>query len=180
MWTNTNRFADVNGPGHDAVNKAGWHYTSTSPFCFTATLQGQLAAAAWATHIRAKNGNEGCNLAYALVNDAEGQGLAKLLVALAFQVLFNELPEVGFVNIQSRALNVRSSFLAKSYGMQVMQEQGFDAVRPGSDAAIPYCTYRLGAQTFASVAKLVVAQRLRPSENDHGTTQPARNQAETI
>ncbi|KRB81051.1 GNAT family N-acetyltransferase [Noviherbaspirillum sp. Root189] len=178
VWANIKRFADVIGPGHDAVNKAGWHYTPTAPFCFTASSHGQLVAAAWATHIRAESGKHGCNLAYALLSDVEGRGLAKLLAALAFHALFNEIPKIGFVNIQSQASNERSTILARSFGMQLVPEEGFDAVQPGSDAVTSYCTYRIGAQAFASTVKLVLAQRLRSHGNDHGVKESARNQAE--
>ncbi|WP_151638925.1 hypothetical protein [Noviherbaspirillum aerium] len=174
VWANTRRFADVIGPGHDAVNKAGWHTTSTSPFCFTASLHGQVVAAAWAMHIRAVEASEGCNLAYALLDHVEGRGLAKLLTAMAFDALFLENPQIEFVNVQSRDSNERASGLARSFGMREIPKKGFGAVRPDSGSMISYRTYRLDAPTFAAAAKVVIAQRLQPPDEAPGACGLAR------
>jgi hypothetical protein len=178
VWANTKRFADVIGPGHDVVSRAGWHYKATSPYCFTAVFNDQVVAAAWATHICTATGKEGCNLAYALLNHIEGRGVAKLLAALSFQAFFRDTPEVGFVNVQSRRSNIRSLSLAKSFGMQVVLEEGFDAVRPGSEPVTSYCTYRSEAQLFASTAEQVIAQRLLAPANGLDATESARDQVE--
>ncbi|WP_194727347.1 GNAT family N-acetyltransferase [Noviherbaspirillum malthae] len=177
VWADTKRFADVIGPGHDAVNKTGWHCAASSPFCFTATLHGQVVAAAWARHILASDGRQGCNLAYALLGQVEGRGVAKLLSAMAVQALFDEVPILDFVNVQTRVLNTRSSALAHSFGMQVETDQEFAALRPGSDVMIRYCTYRLGMPAFMSSARKVIAQRLRTVSNKLAVVEAAEKQA---
>jgi RimJ/RimL family protein N-acetyltransferase len=165
VWANTERFADVIGPGHEVVNKAGWHYTANAPFCFTAALHGQVIAAAWSRHILATDGRQGCNLAYALLNQVEGKGVAKLLSSMAVQALFNETPNLDFVNVQTRVLNTRSSALALSFGMQLVPEGEFSALRPGSVVMTRYCTYHLEIRAFVSNARQVIAQRLRTVGN---------------
>lgn len=177
VWANTKRFADVIGPGHDAVNKAGWHCAASAPFCFTAALHGQVVAAAWARHILAGDGRQGCNLAYALLDEIEGRGVAKILSAMAVQALFNEVPGLDFVNVQTNVLNARSSALAQSFGMQLVPEQGFSAHRPGSNVMTRYCTYRIGMAAFISSARQVIAQRLRPVSNKHADMDAVGNKA---
>ncbi|WP_194726646.1 hypothetical protein [Noviherbaspirillum malthae] len=177
VWANTKRFADVIGPGHNAVNKTGWHCAASAPFCFTAALHGQVVAAAWSRHILTGDGTQGCNLAYALLNQVEGRGIAKLLSAMAVQALFMEAPGLDFVNVQTRVLNTRSSVLAKSFGMQIVPEQAFAAVQPGSDRITRYCTYRLGMAAFISRAGQVIAKRLRPVDNKFAAMEPTKNQA---
>jgi hypothetical protein len=177
VWADTKRFADVIGPGHDAVNKAGWHCAASAPFCFTAASRDQVVAAAWARHILAGEGGQGCNLAYALLDHVEGRGVAKLLSALAVQALFNEVPGLDFVNVQTRVLNARSSALAQSFGMQLVREQEFAVLRPGSDAMTPFCTYRLGMAAFISSARQVIAERLLHVDSNLAAMEPDENQA---
>jgi len=178
VWSDTRRFADVIGPGYDGMSKAGWYDTRTAPFCFTAAVNGQVVAAAWACHICSRHGKQGINLAYALIEHVEGRGLARLLSAMAVRELYLDLPEVDFVNVQSRMANARSSALARSFGMQLMSDQGFSALRPGSDEATSYCTYRLGAPAFLSAARQVIAQGLWPADNAVSVVDSAWNRAE--
>ncbi|MFC7519097.1 hypothetical protein ACFQUU_29270 [Herbaspirillum sp. GCM10030257] len=180
VWTNTKRFADVIGPGHNAMNKAGWHPTPTAPSCFTAVLRSELVAAAGATHTNDDHGNSGCNLAYGLLDHVEGRGLAKLLAALAVRTLTDQVPAIGFVNVQSRASNERSAILARSFGMQVVQEKAFGVIKPGSNAAISYCTYRGDAQAVASAADLAIAERFRSTGCDREVIESAWDQADII
>jgi hypothetical protein len=159
------------------VNKAGWHSAASAPFCFTAASHGQVIAAAWSRHLLAGDGRQGCNLAYALLGHVEGRGVAKLLSAMAVQALFNEYPGFDFVNVQTRVLNRRSSALALSFGMQLVPEQEFAALRPGSDVMTRYCTYHLGMAAFISRARQVIAQRLRPVDNKLAAMEANDNQA---
>ncbi|WP_194726258.1 GNAT family N-acetyltransferase [Noviherbaspirillum malthae] len=177
VWADTRRFADVIGPGHDAVNKAGWHCAASAPICFTAVLHDQVVAAAWARHIIAGDSTHGCNIAYALLDQVEGRGVAKLLSSMAVQALCNELPGLNFVNVQTRVLNTRSAALAQSFGMQHVPEQEFATLRPGSNLMIQYCTYRIGMAAFISRARQVIAQRLRPVDNKFAAMEATENQA---
>lgn len=161
VWTNTRRFADVIGPGHDAINRAGWRNTSMAPFCFTGGTNHHLVAAAWATQIRTDDGTPGCNLAYAVLEQAEGIGLAKLLTALAFEALYQETRAISFVNIQARTSNHKSAALARSFGMRKVPQATFQAVKAGSSTAMEYYTYRLSAGHFAETAAQVTRERLQ-------------------
>jgi hypothetical protein len=177
VWADTRRFADVIGPGHEAANKAGWHSAARAPFCLTAVLHDQIVAAAWARHILAGDGTQGCNLAYALLAQVEGRGVAKLLSAMAVQALFNEVPDLDFVNVQTRARNARSSALAQSFGMQLVPEQEFTALRAGSDVVTRYCTYRIGMAAFIYSARQVIARRLCKVGNRLAAKETTEDQA---
>lgn len=177
IWADTRRFADVIGPGHDAVNKAGWDSAASAPFCFTAASHEQVVAAAWARHILAGDGTQGCNLAYAVLNQVEDRGVAKLLSAMAVQALVNEVPNLEFVNVQTRVINARSSALAQSYGMQLVSEQEFTALQSGSDVMTRYCTYRIGMAAFISIARQVIARRFCTVANKLAAMEAAESQA---
>jgi RimJ/RimL family protein N-acetyltransferase len=165
IWANLRRFADVIGPGHNAITSEGWRNTSTSPVCFTAMLDDELVAAAWATHIRTQDGSHGFNLAYAVSEQVQGRGLAKLLAANAFQTLFHERGQLSFVQIQSRCTNIRSVALAHSLGMRQVPEAIFDAVKPNTAATVKYCTYRTAVDNFAATAANVIQERLLVQTN---------------
>lgn len=88
------------------------------PFCVTACIDDQVAAAAWAGTITSREtGAQGCNVSFGLRPAFGGKGLATILTAIAYQLCLDDAPELEFVNVHTEAGNQGARALAASLGL---------------------------------------------------------------
>lgn len=168
------RYADIAGDGMGAVlGHVGWSYVGPA-VCFVAALPGSstVAGAAWAAEISQDDrAGRGLNMAYAVSEEFQGHGLAKLLACLA---LINRMDLlVGrfganslTVNVQCREGNSSARALAQSLGL--VRDPARDFAVPKSPGVARYVGFTGHAGDCERVARrYVLCRDLIPT-----TTQP--------
>lgn len=126
------------------------------PFCVTACIDEQVAAAAWAGTITSREtGAQGCNVSFGLRPAFGGKGLAAILTAIAYQQCLKDAPHLEFVNVHTEAGNRGARALATK--LDLGRAEMFDRQTRGRAPRL-YVAYRAPAAVVtARCAEILVA-----------------------
>jgi GNAT superfamily N-acetyltransferase len=137
------------------------------PFCVTACIDDQVAAAAWAGTITSREtGAQGCNVSFGLRPAFGGKGLATILTAIAYQQCLDDAPYLEFVNVHTEAGNQGARALGAKIGLH--RAEMFDRQTRGRTPRL-YVAYRAPAAVVtARCAEILAAAgvHVRPP-SDH-------------
>jgi hypothetical protein len=156
------RYDDICGSDAASVLKrVGWSY-AVMPLTIGVQLAEQTIAVAFATPIvldATRNAGgmqvDGINLSYTVHSEHEGKGFglkASCLAILEAERLWGPVLQNGFLNIQTRAANVRSNRLAQLLKAHTSADTGFSAtLQDGSK--VDYTGYRASWKDAVKLAK---------------------------
>lgn len=125
------------------------------PFCVTACIDDQVAAAAWAGTITSRETDaQGCNVSFGLRPAFSGKGLATILTAIAYQQCFDDAPDLEFVNVHTEAGNHRARALGAKLGLH--RAEMFDRQTRGRTPRL-YVAYRAPAAVVTARCAEILA-----------------------
>lgn len=125
------------------------------PFCVTACVDDQVAAAAWAgTIISRETGAQGCNVSFGLRPAFGGKGLATILTAIAYQQCLADAPDLEFVNVHTEARNAGARAIATR--LELCRAEKFDRQTRGRTPRL-YAAYRAPAAVVTSRCDEILA-----------------------
>lgn len=145
------RYDDINGPSvAQVLPKVGWSYAEI-PFAIALLNDEAPVAIGFAAPIFLRQNNsshmneyDGINLSYTVHSEHEGRGfglIASCLVLVEADKRWGQQVKKGFLNIQTRAANVRSNALARVLGAHPSEDASFE-VTLDSGVHIAYAGFR--------------------------------------